>query len=1507
MKKKITAFFLCLLMVLGAIPIQVLADTIVPFNPSEEPLIIKPYYPDFNNSLGYNAPASGNGEKILEAMLNQIKDAEDPTSTNKPESFFDDTLTPYGTQKGEAFTMLEKLELFEYVSLGNNLKDARIMDDMSVDIKTSFVPTKDQTISSGLPGLRFARGVAFDPSGCGRRNYVALMGYRDTPNSTTTGSIYIYIINADTRTVECQTTMMTNSSKLRKFINEVTMVDSSNFFQITAGDYNGDGRDNLVVGCGCINGSASIYQFGLANVSYDTSAKKATVTNMYEGTEGKFLHSEFIKKKMGNSSDLANQLCMSLDTDDLNGDGIDDLVVLSCTGDITSEYVSKVQNKTCIPQLTVAYGQKGIKNISSTTAIDRQSIVQNIKSKDITMACPDVTIGDMDGDGRKEILVAGYKNETKANDVLIVPDDSTGSITYAFFETTGKGTLKRVGDIKEIEKSNVCPIAKDDSLRERETYFQQLCIESVALDGVNTQEYVFVNGYFYYLNDSGNLISISGNGEAECSGSFYQNLFHYLPGKINNVDVDEVFILTSSVGNYFGSNSGREGVAVIVGFKKHSDANKESSYNFRQAIVWGDDNTKGENKETNIIGVDSQAPMEKIGSSYYGFVSGSCGNIGTVLVGVDVGSDTVVAKYSGKACTYTDPTPVAFLQAAPYFSELGAGNSSTQYSYSEGYRVTNGNSTETSYNIGLTVEAEAGPVKTSMDIGAAFEVIEEFAESLEKTYTTTFEANDQNQIILRQTLMYYYFYDVQVYDSKTGKYEFKPCSLVVSAPQYPVLTSLSIEQYNAFARAYNKKIDEFDNTGNKKVDKAHKMQVISDALIAKYYLNNEGNPFAYAKDSSNYKYNNNRFGGWDFCKSTNGSTDNWMKLSYAGGTQQQAYTVTLDKEKTKSVSEGCYMNTAIMGGGGIGPFSVYAGVSAGFERLKGHSFSTASITSTETSGSVQNLNNEQTSYRFNWKLIGWKTDDLFEGIPFVGYAVKDQVAPPQPVTDLKASFSSENGGRVTLTWTSPTILTGRKAINYFYVNCDKESSYVAATSNKGAGVEHSVTIDVSNYSDRSGATFTVSSYNEAGNAASMPSNEVYVMFVLTDHEVIRLINEARNDLQTKIDDLKAQLNSGNNVSVESFNNLIEAYKEADKLINSRIDDLVLVQNALEDKMSAADVLLEEAINKVESELLTAIDELGKSNEEALSKAITDLTDAYKNADALLKSDIDSLSSKHDSLEQAVKNADKTLQDAIDKVNEDLTKAIENLGKAGDEALEKAVKELTNAYNSADALINSDISSLAGKQADLEKTVSEADKALQQAIDEMDKKLTDAIEKLGNSSDNNLQQAITNLTAVRENADALLKADIKSVSDKLTSLEQNVNKADEAINASIKKVKDDLDATKLVIEALSKKIEEMESSHKEDIKNVTANMEEGHKKDIDELNAELEIFKNQVSKNNSVNGSLIKELADANDNQQSSLDTNRVLSIVGLGIGSVSLFGNIALLMLIFRKKSALAL
>ena len=64
-----------------------------------------------------------------------------------------------------------------------------------------------------------------------------------------------------------------------------------------------------------------------------------------------------------------------------------------------------------------------------------------------------------------------------------------------------------------------------------------------------------------------------------------------------------------------------------------------------------------------------------------------------------------------------------------------------------------------------------------------------------------------------------------------------------------------------------------------------------------------------------------------------------MKLSYAGGTQEQTYSTTLETEKTTTIAEGCYANLAILFGadGGLIPVSAYEGVTADYEYLNNRS------------------------------------------------------------------------------------------------------------------------------------------------------------------------------------------------------------------------------------------------------------------------------------------------------------------------------------------------------------------------------------------------------------------------------------------------------------------------------------------------------------------------------------------------------------------------------------------
>lgn len=1476
MKKRLIALALSALLLISLLPMQALAEmVIIPF-PDDDPsdLVIKPWYPDADGGLGYNS-TKASGEAIFNAMMEQSKSGE-------PDSFDDDTLTPYGTQKGEQFTMLEKLELFEYASLGNDFKNAKILDDLSYKDK-QYLGAAELSVS-GLAGLRFARGVAFDPTGCGQKNHVAVIGFQDNGTNTNgdkIASFHLYIINAETKEVVEHIQLSSDGTysptRYGNLINELTIVDSSNVIQITAGDYNGDGHDSLII----------YDSLGLHEVSHPTNFFQ---TNRIDTTSnGKsYCNDAYKSSSLSDSWQLRNQLCMALASGDVNGDGIDDLVALSYTGDIHSDYVNgkngKLYNTTCIPQLSVGYGRKGTALLVSDLSIDKVSVSTGPSNGiTTTLACPGVAVGDIDGDGENEIITAGYLNKSKTTDVVNVDDSqSANPVAYAYYESSGAGKLQRVGDIRELPRANTSYIARDDSLREKEYLFQQLSVECVALDGMHTKEYVFLSGWFYSMNSSSKALEpVAGNNRQYCSETGYDNPFRFLTTNLTDSnkkkwDVDEVFVLSTSVGNYFPKvekDNGREGIAVIIGYKSHTDENKEGSYNFKEVILWGDDSTTGTNKLTNFIGVAVRSPMYDYGkNSSDDFVDGSRGNAGVVLCGVDVGSDTVVAKYSGKAYAYTDPTPVAFLQAAPYYSELEAGNSSTQYSYSEGYRVSNGTSTEVSYDVGFAMEAEAGPVQMSMDTGVAYELNEEFVSSIDKTYTATFEANDQNQVILRQTLMYYYAYDVGFYNEETGKYDFDE-TLIVSAPQYPVLTSVSMDQYNELAAAYNKKVDESTDS---KVEKAHKMALITDTLKAKYFLNNEGNPFAYASSADKYTYNG--IPGWDLSKAEAGASDTWMKLSHAGGTQSQAYSVTLEDEKTKSVAEGCFVNVTLMVGGGAFGFSAYAGATAGYERLDGSSFSTASMTSTETSGTVQNLTSDLSDYGFNWKLIGWKTTDLFPGVPFVGYAVKDQKDLPMPVDDLKATYNADDQ-TVTLTFTAPETEPGRMAATHFYAYDDLHDGYIGACNYSSTDPNRSITIDVSGYTAQS-ATFTVIPYNETYNMRGVPSNEAYCLFVMSNNLVSTLIQELRDRiaaLQTALEKEDADL-------AAAIDDLVESYKA----LTAAVEDLEDVQEALSDTMEEADAALQAAIDKVKADLTAAIENLSKTTNESIDQvnedlsaaiedlsqdtdtAIADLTEAYLSADALLKADIESLSGDLEDLVQTMTEADDALQAAIDKVNEDLSAAIENLSQATEEALEQAIADLTEAYVNADALLKIDIDDLSEKLTALEKTMSEADKALQAAIDKVQADLETAKKELQSAMAEDVERLNNRITTLNSALDAAYK-----LADGM--LQNDIN-------------------------SLGKLLDELETKHDADIEDLRTELETAHDEDIEALRAELEALRAQIAAQDEVNSNSIQSLETVNSDQQSSMNITRVITIIGLCIGSISFLTNAVLLLLLFKKK-----
>lgn len=1293
MKKRILAVVLTVFTILGLVPMAVMtgAETITKF--------IDPVDP----SLG--------GSDVLKLI--------EQAAPEVPEG----TLTPYGT--GSLIKLIEKNELF----VSSNILKGIYFNNKGGDHPNLSVMRRDL---DELNSLRFAKAVAFDPKGGGRRDYIAVLGIKEMPQGSgdnCTAALYIFKADGSRKPDE----LTFDSVNLDWAWTNLEAVDANNYFSITAGDYDGDGKDSLVIYTGHIDvfsSSSSNLASGLYEIKYagmeswsDTWSSERIQTNR-KGSE--YLNKEYVNycsshfmDGMQISSNPGDRLGVSLETGDINGDGIDDLVVLSSTSNLSDKY--KAAYKACIPMLAVGLGRTGAPNVGDLTVRNTGEVYNPGSSTTYIPAAPDVSIGDIDGNGTNEIVIAGFEGMLNKNGrtISFFSDSDSHSVQTHIF-TLDERLIRVGGGSLTSHAGQISAISYGDSLKINDSSWQQCSVECVDFDGLHTKTHIFINGYIYQAkynsktrlyglerSQGSDSLDVAKKDQSESNFGFN---FHV--NKCNGENVNEVFIRSITVGNMRRRNDGAENLEMIVGFKKAGKA----EYLYKRIAI--------------IKNANGDWVMEK--GDYMLGASGGNESSKVFLTDVDVynskvPSDTLTVRYNTTLSAYTDPNVVAFLQAAPYFNEFGAGNSSTSYSYSESYTRSTSSGTEKSFGIGITAGFETPAVKTEMEAMVSTAISEEFTESRTTEFTTTFEANNKNQVIVRRTLMYIYCYDVLTgINIWTGNPKYETASFVVSVPQYPVLTSLSMEQYDAFAAAYNAKYGKgVDGSASYYLDIISKN---NGALMNKYFLNNEGNPFAYASDVSKYR------GGFSMTNS-----GNWMGLSHSGGVSTLAYSTSVGTERSKTVSDSASINLAVTVGSSFAGFGASVGITTSLSSLKSKGISTAQVTTTATSGTVQNLSDDATEYNFDWQLIGWKTDasdGLFNGVPFVGYAVRNVSAPPPCVTDLHVEYDG-TPGRAYLCWNMPQILTGRIAVHNFDVyrvdggkrqllgniNCD-ETGYAMFEVTSGSP----------------SASYVVVAKNAQTGQCSIDSNEVLVIFATTKDQVKKLIEDAYTDLTGSINDLKTALESGQAEAIKkAIEDLTEAYKAADDLLKSELTE---ADAALEEKLNAVDEALKNAIDTVQANLDKAVADLtklindgDKANSDALAKAINELTAAYKAADALLGSE---LAGKLTALEEKLTKADEALTAAIDEVRNnldratsDLTKAIADGDKAGAEKLGEAVATLTKTYQIAADLMKSDIKSLTDRLAALEEAMKKADEALGKNINDVKSELEREIEELRN--------------------------------------------------------------------------------------------------------------------------------------------------------------------------------
>lgn len=1460
MKRRLLSIVLAVITLLGVVPAAVYAEVIEKFEDDQHWTIVK-----FDNN--------STGENIYEGFVQNTDVKISDSSVTKP---FD----------SDTFLLMEKSEIFTYISSDWNVSNIQISDNFSVknvDDRNTFdsgwTYSIDKTDIANVNDLCYATGVAFDPTGCGRKNYIAILGYHNDQETETTinSAAYLYIFNGDTgKLVETKELDMSYFYWMYDVYGKLDLdnVDAGNFFQITAGDYNGDGRDSLVFYHGYVTQDCAMYQY-----DYNVESKKWSLTpiGLYsgylnagwyaDGSNGSIAGAFWSYNANGN---MHKNLNVCLESGDINGDGIDDLVVVSNTGGL-----SKSEANGNIAQVattvTVGFGKKGAASIADLKLSGQKTIYDN--STKYTLSAPGVSIGDIDGDGNNEVVVAGFINKPSKDDPNQVQNDAVG---FTYFEhkyyTSGGDTIEQTNGLQVLKGSNISPISKGDSLRtsstgHEETLYQQFSVECVNFDGSDsngkkTKDYIFLNGYVYQLNDNNNPVKksvVTTDTGRELFGSCTTQI---CDRKGNDFDIDEVFIFSAAVGNFTGSANGAESLSLTVGFhvnySKSSDADGNAYYLGEVTITKTSDGLQGILSYNMPLALCSNA-------TYDGFTSegvwtsqsasrkgGFCG-MSFIRVACDVGTDSIFGQYVTTEAFYSDPEVVAVLQAAPYFKELEAGNSSTIYSYSETY----GNSSSTGYDFtlgfGVCAEIETNHFKMEVEETIKSSLSEEFEKSLETTYTTEFEANDLNQVILRRKLYYNYIYTIKTYDGKLpdGLTDENDGYICFTVLRNPSVTALTFSQYDAYARWYNQEMQKVGNTD--------RLNTISNTNLDHYHmLNNEGNPGGYASDLSAY-------GSKGFSMVKDGT---WVELSSASGTISQKFDSAVGTAYTQTTSKGVDVNIKVMGGASFAGNGAFAGVQASMEYFSSESTTTSTVKTTSTSGTVQGIASDLEDYSFQWQLIGWRASDNYpmfnnSNVLFVGYLVSDVKSLPQPVSDLKESYSPETD-TVTLTWTSPTIGDGRPEISDFYIYQD--GTRIGVVDNSGEGKTHTFTTDVSENNTASSTFYIVSHVNETGKK-SLESNVVTSILALTKKQTTALVQEMLDGLQLQTDTLEAAIaeKASSADLAAAIAALTEAYKEADALLDQNLDAAESEIEALKAALDSASAVLQGSIDALQANLDSAVADLNaalaagdQANAEALNDATNALTGAYEAADALLKSGIDG---EITALEAAMDAAQEALGQAVDKVQSNLDSAVADLNaalaagdQANSDALTDATNTLTGAYEAADALLKSGVD---GEIADLKAAMEAANKALQQTIDQFQPALDSAIAKLNAAL----------AAGDKENAEAIAQA--------ISDMNQQISKAYDLL---VEKN-----------ETLQKELDDAQTHFNSEIESLRA--------ELSELGIQLSTQKTQHD----------ADIQNVRETGEQMEDSQRSIVIIGLGISIVSLLGNIGLVTWgLLRKKNPFA-
>lgn len=521
-------------------------------------------------------------------------------------------------------------------------------------------------------------------------------------------------------------------------------------FEITAGDYDGDGLDEVAV----------YYADNTVKV-YRTANDRLSLWKTISSAEISAATGVTMKTDSGTTGTKA--AVVSLASGDLKKDYSEDLVIgVSMPTDSDANKNNNV----------FIYGyDKEKKSLAQDKIISLNHIEYGEEER--VMKAVNVTVGDLDGNALPELVIAG-RLEKKRFDVITPDYDTLAAVHVAYnFDTK----IYKVSDVQTLTDGINSTLLNSSQIGPG--YYAPVGLsicdfgtlaESDQKVFIFDQLYSYIEGSGFQRQNYGLSFSLSQKNNA-------------------NEDRDKGAVWISKVvsANMIGDDEGSEQLAAIVGVR---DA-KTDDYWYEICFLSKEGNTWYQTWE----GVVNQA------SSYLNNSSKSRSSVYVSFSLPDVDKDTKAYRFMEAGAFYTKPEVFAVLQSAPYFQDVAdlydnyLDDSST--SFGENHSTGDGvsGSVDVSTGVYTSEEIQMG-VSQEMELSISAGVSYEHQTMWETSTSVEYSGNAGDDYVVMYTVPYHtYLYEY--YDANGNREE-----LLIEEPQTAATVLVPIATYDALTEYY---------------------------------------------------------------------------------------------------------------------------------------------------------------------------------------------------------------------------------------------------------------------------------------------------------------------------------------------------------------------------------------------------------------------------------------------------------------------------------------------------------------------------------------------------------------------------------------------------------------------------------------------------------------------------------------------------------------------------------